>query len=277
MRKAITLLAFISTLSVSAQNRKPFFNAYYISSWFGGQNDHVDQSKWKDLYKDRTSIPYLLDTMTLGQPRKDGILIPKIDIAAGFGVGKLLLKDGRWAKHRNLEWRSTLLYRHLAYQPSVVGYDNYNYSPKDTTRPFDEIYVNLKQVKDVIDWQNMLVYKSRYFHRDKIRLNIGLGLGLNTTISNNISESYQKASYAWSSSLHYFQQQSFITKGDKFKAKRESHAAFAVYLGTEFKLSDKASLLADGQYTVAHNNVSRVEKKGENYWVGLTLCLMPGK
>lgn len=277
MRKAITLLAFIGCLSASAQNRKPFFNAYYISAWFGGQQDHVDQNKWKDLYKDRSSIPYLLDTMKVGQPRKDGILIPKIDITAGIGAGKLLLKDGRWAKHRNLEWRTSLLYRHLVYQPSIVGFDNRSYQHTDTTRPYNDIYVNLKQVKDVIDWQNVLVYKSRYFHRDNIRLNIGLGLSLNTTISNNITESYQKTNYAWNSNLHGFQQQSIIATGDKFKAKRESHAAFVVYLGTEFKLSNRASLLADGQYTVAHNNFSATDKKVENYWVGVTLCLLTKK
>jgi hypothetical protein len=271
MKPIFTTLFVLCFLLVKSQDKKPFFNNIYVSGMGGFEYYQVDQGRWKDLYKDRASIPYLLDTMYTSVA-KDGVLIPKIYGAFAISAGKLLIPENRWAKQRNLEWRTAFFYKAINYYPSRYGFSTLDFYPSDTLQPVNEKLVYLQQNKRLIDWQNTLVYKSRNVGKSKIRLNIGMGFGISTTLSNRILETYENVTRTWNTARRTYDVQKTTLNDGSFKAKPETHLSLLVYLGTEFRISDKYSLLLDGHYSTAHYPYSKYNKKTEGYWTGVSFC-----
>jgi hypothetical protein len=270
MKKGIILFFIIFCTKLQAQ-KKYFFDRIYFSGLVGNSVYQVDRSEWKNLYANRESIPYLLDTMQAGFIAKDGFSL-RIDIkgAAGISVGKQLINTTKkWWHNRELEWRTSLFYKATRYSPSNPGYlDNYGYMA-DTTRVGMKRFVNLEQEKQIIEWQNLINYKTGHIIFKKMRFVIGNGFGISSTVQNSIHEKYKQTSYTWNSGQRRFDEQILANTDKKFKAKPETLFSYIFYLATEFRFSPQVLFFSDFHYTIAKNPLIHFEPKIESYWVGM--------
>jgi len=274
MKTFNTLLLLFLVNAAVAQKKKNFFDHIYFSSMAGEEIYQIDQSEWKNMYVNRQTIPYLLDTMQYDFFPKDGFFLTNINSAVAAMAGKSLFKNntGNFLRKREIEWRTGIHFKsinHSSYREGFVSSQNY---PSDTTKINTRTFVGLNQQKKVIEWQNTFHFKTRYLLNNRLRFIIGTGLGINRTISNHINESYSSTTYTWNSAAHRFDEKYSPRTKNTFKAKPELHASYIFYLGTEFKISKSISFLTDGYYSIAHFKYSVTSKKTEGYWLGLTFC-----
>lgn len=233
----------------------------------------VDKTEWENVFANNRTIPYRLDTMVENFPPKCGIFLPRIGGGFSLMLGKELIrnKTGFWKK-RNLEWKTGFFFKTETYCPSQTGYNSdYSY-PRDTTAVYKKDYVWLSQKKNLLEWQNMLIFKTKPVLNNRIRFNIGVGFGLSGMLKNIISERYSQTEYKWDTTFHRFSQKNNIALDNNYKGKTETQLSFNLYGGTEFLFSKRISMLSDFQYSSAHNKYSSEYPKTENYWFGLTLC-----
>ena len=274
MRTCITLLLLISLLHAGAQRKKTFFNTVYFSAMAGNEESVVDKNEWKNMYANRPQIPYQLDTMSANfiPVPKDGFYYINIHGAGGITLGKILIGDKPgWWHNKALEWRSGFVFKSSFIDGiRAGGYTNLQF-PVDTTKPSTQNVVQLSQSKKILEWQNMINFKTGAIGKTKFRFNIGSGFGISRTLKNVIKERYSQTIYTWNTSLHYFMNQSGPYTETSFKAKPETRLFYLFYMGTELKLSSHASLLGDFHYTLAHNKHSSINPKAEGYWLGLTV------
>lgn len=268
----LLLLAFINT--AMAQQKKIFFDHVYFSAMAGTEVYQIDRSEWKNMYADRTTIPYLLDTMQLAFIPKDGFFFVSPDGTAAIAAGKSLFKNnaGRFLHKRELEWKTGFHFKTIYYSPNQDGFTNDPRYPSDTTKVTIIDRVRLEQRKKIIDWQNSIYFKTRYLFRDKMRFIIGNGISIGTTVKNTIEESYSNTIYTWNTTAHRFDEKQSPITNKSYKAKTDYYLSYILYLGTEYKLSKNVSLITDGYYSIAHFKYSAASKKTEGYWLGLTFC-----
>jgi hypothetical protein len=268
----LLLLAFINT--ATAQQKKIFFDHVYFSAMGGTEVYQVDRSEWKNMYADRPTIPYFLDTMQLSFIRKDGFFFVSPDGTAAIAAGKTLFKNntGRFLHKRELEWKTSFHFKTIYYSPNQDGFTNDPRYPYDTTKVTSIDRVRLEQRKKIIDWQNSILFKTRYLFNNKMRFIIGNGIGIGTTVSNTIKDSYGNITYTWNTTAHQFDEKQSPLASNSYKAKPDLYLSYIFYLGTEYKLSKNVSLITDGYYSIAHFKYSASSKKTEGYWLGLTFC-----
>lgn len=274
MRTGITLLLLVTAFTVTAQHKKTFFNTVYFSVMAGDETYEVDRKQWKNMYANRPLIPYQLDTMTFDymSAPKDGFLFPLLNgSASSVSIGKSLIdKQTGWWHRRTLEWRSTIHFKSTFYNPiRYGGYASLLY-PMDTTKPNMQTNVSLSQTKKILEWQNLINFKTKPILKNKYRFSIGSGIGISRTLKNIIKEKLNQTTYIWNPALRYFMSQSSSYNETDFKAKSETHLLYIFYMGSEIKLSSQISFIGDFHYTLAHNKYSSGNPKTESYWFGLT-------
>lgn len=273
--KTLILPLFVFCFSVAtAQKKKLFFDDIYFSGMAGNEVFHPELSQWKNMYADRTSIPYFLDTMKadIGQSLMFNF---NINAKGAFAImaSKQLINNAKgWLANKKIEWRTGLYYKQSVSSPSQQrSLSDFNY-PADTSGQYVSNRVKLKQEKQILEWQNLINFKTGSFLNKKVRFNIGSGIGISSTIKNTIHETYWQAVYTWNSSSHNFLVQTTPVADNNFKAKTETNFSYVLYLGTELNLSKKLGLLSDFHYTISNYKYSTVSPKIESYWFGLTLC-----
>lgn len=272
-----TLFFFLMLLNLTgaaAQKKKFFFDDIYFSVMAGNESFEPALSEWKKMYTDRITIPYFLDTMKVDFMPKCGIFI-NFNIKGGGALmasKRLINKTQGWFANKDLEWRTGLYYKQSNNSPSRPGLlSDFTY-PYDTTRQHVGNYVKLNQEKQILEWQNIINFKTGSFLGERLRFNIGSGLGISRTVKNTIHETYWQTVYSWDSNSHNFIQQSAPAENNSFKAKAETNFSYVLYLGTELNLSKHIGLLSDFHYTIAHYKYSHHSPKIESFWVGLTCC-----
>jgi len=269
----ILLILFIScSACAGAQTKKSFFDRFYFSAWFGNLDYNTDQTKWKNIYADRSSIPYLLDTMKQAfQSREWFIISINAKGAASLSVSKRLTNDEKkfWRK-RELEWRTGINFKTARHIPSRDGYMDYFNYQADTTKIHYKNFVRLKQNQQIIEWQNLLNFKTGGFPFRGTRFVIGNGLGISRTITNTIHESLSVTSYTWDTARHYLVQKQFANTENEFKAKPETSFSYILYLATEYKLGPQVTIAFDFNYTLSHYRYSAKHLRKEGYWLGIT-------
>src|SRR5204863_3767741 len=118
-----------SSFFTSAQTKRYFFDRFYFSAMTGNTAYKTDLNEWKNMYQDRTAIPYFLDTMKEAFIAKDGIFIDfNGKGAASLSAGKKLTGMGKkfWRK-RELEWRTGIHFKTTRNLPSREGYTDMVY------------------------------------------------------------------------------------------------------------------------------------------------------
>ena len=246
MRYVFTLVFVMCLLKVTAQHKKYFFDNVYFSGMVGNQVYEPALTEWKNLYANRTSFPYLLDTMKSSFIPKDGPII-RINAkgALSLVLGKSLLPNKQgWMRNKMLEWRMGLHYKAAFYKP-YSPFVTSNYYPVDTTKTHTITNVYLEQHKQLLEWQHLVNFKTGPFLYAKLRFNIGSGIGISRTLKNTIHERYNQTIFTWSSTQHYFLQQATPYSETDYKAKPETLFSYLFYLGTELNITKQMSFLAD--------------------------------
>jgi len=274
MKTGLTALFIFFMLGAAAQHKQFFFDNIYFTALVGNQEYKVDNAAWKNMYASRPTIPYLLDTMKydyISAPKDGPVLHFNIHPGVSLMAGKSLINktSGFW-RNKQLEWRTGFLYKNARYNPWSNTYVSFLNFPTDSTKTYTNDRVTLTQEKQLIEWQNMLHFKTGPFLKT-LRFVIGSGMAINTTLTNNITEQYNQVIYTWSSSYHSFQQQYTPRVSSSFKAKPETRIAYVFYLGTEYKLSKRMGLIGDFHYTLSHNKYAAASPKTDSYWVGVCL------
>jgi hypothetical protein len=273
MKYVFTPVLFFCVLQVTAQHKKFFFGNIYFSGMAGNQVYETALPQWKNLYADRKNFPYLLDTMKTSFIPKDGPLL-RINAkgALSLAAGKSLLPNAHgWMHNKMLEWRMGLFFKSTIHEP-YTGYVTTTDYPVDTTKTHTVTNVFLQQKKQLLELQQLINFKTGPFLFDKLRMNIGSGIGISRTVKNTIHEKYNQTIFTWSSSQHSFIQQNTPVAENDYKAKPETLFSYIFYLGTELKMSKQMSFLSDFHYSIAHYKYNNLSPKTESYWLGLTFC-----
>jgi hypothetical protein len=272
MKTVCTLLLFFWLLPVTAQRKKFFFDDIYFSGMTGNQTYLPGLSEWKNMYKDRKTFPYLLDTMKSAYYAKCGLFI-NLNTKGAFAImaAKQLVhaKSGWWA-NKALEWRTGLYYKQSGYNPRNSSFLYDFYYPADTTKQYVRNNVRLNQQKQILEWQHLVNFKTGSFIHNKVRFNLGSGIAISKTIKNTITENYNQTVFTWNSGAHYFNQQETAVANTVYKAKAETNFSYVFYCGTELCLSKQMSLLSDFHYTAARYKYAPYQPLIESYWLGLT-------
>jgi len=222
--KTLNSLLFLFLInSAFSQSKKFFFDNIYFSAMAGEEIYQIDRLRWKNMYAVRNYIPYLLDTMQLDFTPKSGAFFINFSSALAVMAAKSLSGNSKskFLSKREIEWRTGLHFKSINYNLDRQGFvSSLNY-PLDTTKIHLNNFVRLTQKKLISEWQNTLHFKTRYLLKNKIRFNVGTGLGINTTITNKIEENYSVTTYTWNATAHRFNENHSPLTKNTFKAKSE--------------------------------------------------------
>ncbi|MFN8250863.1 MAG: hypothetical protein U0V75_03190 [Ferruginibacter sp.] len=271
MKYVFALILLTGWLNIEAQQKKYFFDNLYFSGMAGNQVYDVTPEQWKNLFANRSNFPYPPDSLKSDFIPKDGPLW-RLNVKSGLSLaaGKSLLKGNKgWMRNKVLEWRTALHYKTAAHEPASSLATSTNY-PTDTTKVHTITNVRLEQKKQILEWEQLVNFKTAPFLLNKLRMNIGSGFSISRTVASSIHEKYYQTTYTWNSSLRYFVTQSTPFTEADFKAKPETLLSYVFYLGTELKLASHMSLLSDFRYSIAHYKNNELSPKIESYWLGLT-------
>lgn len=194
VKAVFTIFLLLWFSSITAQNKKFFFDDIYFSGMTGNETYLPNLSEWKNMYKDRKTFPYLLDTMKSEYYAKCGLFI-NLNIKGAVAIiaaKQLVHASSGWWANKVLEWRTGLYYKQSRYNSGNSGFFSDFYYPTDTTKQHVSNNVQLKQQKEILEWQHLINFKTGSFINNKLRFNIGSGVAISQTIKNTITENYNQ-------------------------------------------------------------------------------------
>lgn len=254
---AATLLLLCCQLAL-AQKKKFFDNIDVMLNLHISETD-METDEWKKFIR-TPNTDYSIDTFYRGVPRIDWNRRGHPDIFMSASVGVRLAKTVVPGNQRNnvperLEWRLSL----LAGTTSRTSNRYSNYDPQQPVPATEFVYrqLDLTYRRNCIHVNSHLVYKFRgpVFKEKKVLFFFGMGAGATVNFNSHVRENlftYRVTPTA--TAVHTITEEDNMTQLQKVKTRVDP--CFTMVMGSEFRCSERLSLLFEITTTEDNKNYS---------------------